>query len=136
MIINHTDIPLGNLPYNEHYEGCIDCIKRLSKDRRWKTSNGLLSRRRFTGPIRENVDGQLSPTDTFFGPAYVPRNVNDIPSFLKPYYDPLLSGNPDDVRRRGSIALAGVKALLSERAPSTLPGINFYYGITPFRIEL
>ncbi|ODM95083.1 Mitochondrial carrier 2 [Orchesella cincta] len=135
MMINHTDIPLGNQPYNEHYDSCVDCIKRLRKDKRWKTS-GSLFRRRFSGPLRETTDGQLAPSDTFFGPAYVPRNVNDIPFFLKPYYDPVLSGGADDARRRGSIALAGVKALLSDRAPTTIPGINFYYGTSPFRLAL
>ncbi len=92
MIINNTDIPLGNPPFNKLYSSCMDCCKNLESDRKWKTSASagmFQSGRYYTGPA-DIHDGRLLPRGSFFGPVYLPMNVQnleDVPYFLKDQYE-------------------------------------------------
>lgn len=92
MIINKTDIPLGNPPFNKHYTSCLDCCKNLETDRKWKTSAsaGMFQSGRYYGGPVDIHDGRLLPRGAFFGPVYLPvsaQTLDDVPYFLKGHYD-------------------------------------------------
>jgi len=89
MIVNNSDMAVGNLPFSRPYNNWFECWRHLNDSGKlYSRFPGNIFTRRFRGPWTYE-DGQLAPSrkDVHFGPMFYPQNPLDVPPTLKPFYE-------------------------------------------------